>query len=180
MPFNVNDIRAQLSGGGARASLFEVVMPFPTISNPGAASTKMAFTCKAASIPPSGITPIEVDYFGRKIKLPGAREAFAEWTTTIINDEDFMVYNAVQTWMNAMNSHEGNLPAAGSNPINYQSSADIIHYGKDGSKIKEVTMVNLWPSNLAALELGWENADAIEEFEVTWQYDYWTSPGTTT
>jgi hypothetical protein len=27
---------------------------------------------------------------------------------------------------------------------------------------------------MAAIELGWENNDALEEFAVTWQYDYWT------
>ena len=178
MPFNVNDIRAQLTGGGARANLFEVVMPFPTVSNPGAAAAKMSFTCKGAQMPGSDLGMVEMFYFGRTIKLMGNR-TFPEWTTSVVNDEDFVVYNAVQSWMNAINSHEGNVRGAGVNPTDYQSSADIIHYGKDGEEIKKITVVNMWPSVLAPIDLDWSTNDALEEFTVTWQYDYWTASGIT-
>ena len=102
MPFNVNDIRANLTGGGARPNLFEVVMPFPAIANPGDAATKMTFLCKGASLPSSTIGVVDVPYFGRITKLAGNR-TFEEWTTTVYNDEDRSVYNACQTWMNSIN-----------------------------------------------------------------------------
>jgi len=178
MPFNVNDIRAQLTGGGARPNLFEVRMPFPGVANPGAAGTKMTFTCKGAQMPGSTIGMIEVPYFGRTIKIAGNR-SFPEWTTTVINDEDFSVYNAIQTWMNAINSHQGNIREAGNSPITYQSTADIIHYGKAGEEIKRVTIVNMWPADLAPIDLAWETNDALEEFTCTWQYDYWQAAGIT-
>ncbi len=178
MPFNVNDIRAQLTGGGARPNLFEVVMPFPSVANPGAAGTKMTFTCKGAQMPGSDLGVVEMPYFGRTIKLAGNR-TFPEWTTTVINDEDFSVYNAIQTWMNGINSHSGNLREAGGNPTDYHSTADVIHYGKDGEEIKTVTLVNMWPSALAPIDLAWETNDTLEEFTCTWQYDYWTAAGIT-
>jgi hypothetical protein len=178
MPFNVNDIRAQLTGGGARPNLFEVVMPFPSVANAGSAGTKMTFTCKGAQMPGSDLGMVEMNYFGRTIKLAGNR-TFPEWTTTIINDEDFSVYNAIQTWMNSINSHSGNIREAGSNPINYHSTADVIHYGKAGEEIKRVTIVNMWPSTLAPIDLAWESNDALEEFTCTWQYDFWQTPGIT-
>jgi len=178
MPFNINDIRAQLTGGAARPNLFEVVMPFPAIANPGAASTKMTFTCKGAQMPGSDLGMIEVPYFGRTIKIAGNR-TFAEWTTSVINDEDFVVYNAIQTWMNSINQHESNIRGAGSAPADYQATADVIHYGKDGEEIKRITVVNLWPATLAPLDLDWSTNDSLEEFTCTWQYDYWQAAGVT-
>jgi len=178
MAFNVNDIRAQLSGGGARPNLFEVVMPFPSVANPGAAGTKMTFTCKGAQMPGSDLGVVEMPYFGRTIKLAGNR-TFPEWTTTVINDEDFSVYNAIQTWMNSINAHADNTRGAGTRPSNYHSTADVIHYGKAGDEIKRVTIVNMWPSVLAPIDLAWETNDALEEFTCTWQYDFWQTPGIT-
>jgi len=179
MPFNINEMRARLNGGGARPNLFEVILPFPTIVNSGsAASSKLTFTCKAAQLPGSDITPINVPYFGRMIKMPGSR-VFQEWTTTIINDEDFLVFDALTSWMNAINSHAGNINEAGNSSLDYQSTADVIHYGKDGSAIKTIKVVNMWPSSIAPIDLGWENNDQLEEFTCIWQYDYWVSPGVT-
>ncbi len=174
MPFNVNDIRAQLTGGGARPNLFEVVLAFPAIAIPGAASSKMTFQCKAAQLPGSTLGMIEVPYFGRKIKIAGDR-TFEEWTTTVIQDEDMIIYDACLRWSNSINTHETNFREAGNSPRDYQSSADVIHYGKAGAEIKRVNIVNMWPSVVAPIELGWETNDQIEEFQVTWQYDYWTS-----
>lgn len=178
MPFNINDIRAQLSAGAARPNLFEVVMPFPAVANPGRAATKMTFTCKGTQMPGSTLGSIDIPYFGRVIKVAGNR-TFDEWTTTIINDEDFSVYNALQTWMDAINTHSGNIRRAGNSPNDYQSNAEVIHYGKDGEEIKRIKIVNLWPSSLAPIELAWDSNDQLEEYECTWQYDYWEAEGQT-
>lgn len=179
MPFNINEMRARLNGGGARPNLFEVILPFPAIANAGsAASSKLTFTCKASQLPGADLTPINVPYFGRMIKVPGSR-VFQEWTTTVINDEDFLVFNSLNSWMNAINSHQGNLREAGNAPNDFMSTADVNHYGKAGELIKTIKLVNMWPSSVAPIDLGWENNDQLEEFTVIWQYDYWVSPGIT-
>jgi hypothetical protein len=70
MAFNINDIRSQLTSGGARNSLFQV-----TIQNPvnSLGDLKVPFMARAAQIPSSSIGFIEVPYFGRKVKLAGDR-----------------------------------------------------------------------------------------------------------
>ena len=171
MPFSVNDFRAQLTGGGARANLFEVILPFPGASNPGEASQKFTFMCKAASIPGSDIGMIEVPYFGRNIKLAGNR-TFAEWSTTIINDEDFAVHSGIVNWMNMIQAHSENIRTG--DVGDYQVDATVNHYGKTGDLIKTFNFINLFPTALAAIDLGWDQNDAIEEFACTWQYDYWS------
>jgi len=170
MPFSINNFRAQLVGQGARPNLFEVTIPFPTSVQVGEAGQKMTFMCKGAQVPGADLGLVEVPYFGRNIKLAGNR-TFAEWTTTIINDEDFVVHGGITNWMNAINSHEEN--RRGTTGTEYQVDAEVTQYKKEGEIAKTITLVNCWPSSIAAIELGWDQNDAIEEFAVTWQYDWW-------
>jgi len=105
MAFNINEIRSQLTLGGARPALFQVIMNNPVNA---AGDAKLPFMAKAAQIPASTIGTIEVPYFGRKIKIAGDR-TFAEWTVTIVNDEDFLIRNSMEEWMQSINSHLGNV-----------------------------------------------------------------------
>ena len=174
MAFNIQEIRSQLVLGGARASLFQV-----QIANPanGAGDIKVPFMVKAAAIPASTLGSIEVPYFGRKIKVAGDR-TFAEWTVTIINDEDFLVRNAMEQWMNSINSHAGNIREFGSaSPLLYKSNAQITQFSKTGVPIREYTFNGMFPTEVSAIEMAWETTDAIEEFTVTFQYDFWEVSG---
>ena len=157
MPFSINNFRANLTGQGARPNLFEVTIPFPGAVNPGEAGQKITFMCKGAQIPGADIGLVEVPYFGRNIKLAGNR-TFAEWTTTVINDEDFAVHAGLTNWMNAINTHAGNERQI--TGTDYQVDAQVIHYKKDGDIAKEISIINCWPSSVAAIELGWDQNDA--------------------
>ena len=174
MAFNIQEIRSQLALGGARNSLFQV-----QIANPanGAGDIKVPFMVKAAQIPASTLGMIEVPYFGRKIKIAGDR-TFAEWTVTVINDEDFLIRNAMEQWMNTINSHAGNIREFGSaSPLLYKSNAQITQFSKTGVPIREYTFNGMFPTEVSAIEMAWETTDAIEEFTVTFQYDFWEVSG---
>ena len=174
MAFNIQEIRSQLTLGGARASLFQV-----QIANPanGAGDIKVPFMVKAAAIPASTLGSIEVPYFGRKIKVAGDR-TFAEWTVTIINDEDFLIRNAMEQWSNSINSHAGNIREFGSaSPLLYKSNAQITQFSKTGVPIREYTFNGMFPTEVSAIDMAWETTDAIEEFTVTFQYDFWEVSG---
>ena len=120
---------------------------------------------------------IEVPYFGRKIKVAGDR-TFAEWTVTIINDEDFLIRNAMEQWSNSINSHAGNIREFGSaSPLLYKSNAQITQFSKTGVPIREYTFNGMFPTEVSAIEMAWETTDAIEEFTVTFQYDFWEVSG---
>ena len=109
MAFNINEIRSQLALGGARPTLFQV-----NITNPAnaAADLKSPFLIRASQVPASTLGFIEVPYFGRKVKIAGDR-TFAEWNVTVINDEDFLIRNSMEEWMNTINSHLGNVRGFG-------------------------------------------------------------------
>ena len=127
MAFNVAEFRANMVGDGARPNLFAVSLTFPNLVNGAVvAGQKTTFMAKAAQIPGSTINSVTVPYFGRELKFAGNR-SFADWTITVINDEDFLVRNAVESWMNAINSHAGNLRNSQAiNPSSYTVDAEVI------------------------------------------------------
>jgi hypothetical protein len=166
MAFNVNEIRSNLIGDGARPSLFEVTMINPVTS---VGDAKLRYMVQAAQIPPSDISIITVPYFGRQIKVAGTR-TYPTWTVTVLNDEDFSVRRAFEAWHSAINSHQGNLKTIN----NYRTSADVVQFSKDGSELRRYQFANLWPSIVNPIQLSWADGDTIETFDVEFSYDYWT------
>lgn len=167
MAFNISEMRSQLTYGGARQNLFQV-----DISNPAnnAGDRKTRFMCQAAQLPGSDLGVIPVFYFGRQMKLAGDR-TFAEWTVTIINDEDFLIRNAMEEWSNRINRLQRNVREIGPG---YKSQASVTQFGKDGTKIRTYDFNGIFPSNISPIELDWSTTDQIELFQVTFQYDYWS------
>jgi len=175
MAFNVNQFRSQMTGDGARPNLFEVTCPFPSFAVPGTAQQKLTFMARSAQLPGSTLGIVPVNYFGRELKFVGNR-TFADWTINIINDEDFVIRNAFERWMNGINSHSLNVrnPAA-QTPVGYSVDAEVRQYGKVGNELKKYKFVGVFPTDLAPIELDWGSNDAIEEFTVTLTYQWWES-----
>ena len=180
MAFNVAEFRANMIGDGARPNLFSVSLTFPTIAqNSVAAGQKVTFMAKTAQLPGSTVGTVPVYYFGRELKFAGNR-TFADWTLTIINDEDFTIRNSIESWMNAINSHAGNVrnsAALGTN--GYTVDATVTQYGKTGGELKKYKFVGLFPVDLAPIDLDWGANDAIEEYQTTFAYQWWVAETTT-
>ena len=59
---NINDFKARLAGGGARANQFRVILPPPVGAVTAAINTEQfSFLCKAASLPGQTIGETEVN-----------------------------------------------------------------------------------------------------------------------
>jgi hypothetical protein len=174
MAFNVNEIRSQLALGGARGNLFQV-----TFTNPanGIADIKVPFMVRSTSIPESTLGTIEVPYFGRKVRLAGDR-TFGDWSVTVINDEDFLIRNAMEEWSSKINSNQTNLRGFGAaSPLLYKSTAEVTQFSKTGVPIRSYKFNGIFPSNISSIDLNWGDTDSIEEFNVTFQYDWWEVSG---
>ena len=168
MAFNINEIRAQLTLGGARPALFQVAITNPV--NP-VADLKVPFLVRAAAIPESTLGVVQIPYFGRRIKIAGDR-VFGDWAVTVLNDEDFLIRNAMESWNNAINSYEGNINTLGSGaPALYKSQATVTQYGKAGEVLRTYQFNGIFPSRVSAIELDWDATDRIEQFNVVFQYD---------
>ena len=178
MSFSIDTFRSgALNAGGARANLFDVTMTGPTAA--GLTISEMNYSCKGASIPPMTVGVVEVPYFGRVVKVPG-NKTFDNWTVTIINDEEFLIRNAMEKWIAAMGTHEGNIATIGNTfgagGGTLFGQATVQHYSKGGGALSQAkyNFVNIFPVSIGEIALGWDTNDAIEEFTVEFAYDYWT------
>jgi hypothetical protein len=178
MAFSVNEFRSQMTGDGARPNLFEVSMPFPSFASPANAQTKLTFMCKTAQLPGSTIGVVPVNYFGRELKFVGNR-TFADWTISVINDEDFVIRNAFERWMNGINSHNFNVrnPLALA-PLGYSVDGDVTQFGKQGNTLKKYRFIGMYPTDITPIDVDWGSNDTIEEFSVTLTYQWWDAVDT--
>lgn len=179
MAFNVAEFRANMIGDGARPNLFQVSLTFPTIAQDGTlASQKASFMAKSAQLPGSTVGIVPVYYFGRELKFAGNR-TFTDWTLQIINDEDFTIRRSLESWMNAINSHSGNVRnGAAVNPSSYSVDATVTQYGKSGDILKTYKFVGMFPIDIAPIDLDWGSNDTIEEYATTFAFQYWESDST--
>ena len=173
---NISDFVSKLKGGGARANQFKVTMPFPGFAAVGGETESMAFLCRATTLPSSEVAEITIPFRGRNLYVAGDR-TFQTWDTTILNDTDFLIRNAIERWSNGINNHSDNEGLT--NPTDYQVDAFVDHLDRNGNTIKSYTFRGMFPTTLAQIDLNYDQAAGIEEFACTWRYQYWESNTTT-
>ena len=173
---NISDFVSKLKGGGARANQFKVTMPFPGFAAVGGETESMAFLCTATSLPESTLGTVTIPFRGRIINIAGDR-TFGTWDTTILNDTDFLIRNAIERWSNGINNMSDNEGIT--NPTDYQVDAFVDHLDRNGNAIKGYTFRGLFPIATSAIDLTYDAATALETFTVTWRYQYWESNTTT-
>ena len=169
---NINDFKAVLAGGGARANQFQVTMPFPGYAAQGGETRVMSFLCRSTNLPGMTLGEVAVPFRGRSLYIAGDR-TFETWTTTIMNDTDFLIRNAMERWMNGINALSDN--SGLSNPSDYQVDAFIDQLDRAGQVIKSYTFRGIFPMTIAPIEVAYDTNDAVEEFEVTYRYQFFES-----
>ena len=179
--------KGRMVGGGARPNLFECEMYFPddavpTTTSKDDLSDKVRFLVKAAQLPASTVTNIDVPFRGRFLKIAGNR-TYANWTITVINDIDFNIRTAFERWSNLINKHEDN--AGLTNPADYQQPMIVRQLGRAGvSGPSPITDANIpvlkmyqfngaYPVNVSEIGLDYATGDAIEEFTVEMAYQWY-------
>lgn len=174
---NIADFKAQLVGGGARANQFRVELSFPSFVTLGVvAGAQAQFLCNAAQLPASTIDPITVLYRGRPVNFAGER-TFAPWTISIYNDTNFNIRNALEQWSNGI---QNNGATDGiTNPLNYQVDLSVHQLDRNGAVVKTYKFVDAFPTEVGDIQLGYDQGNAIETFNATFNYNYWVSDTST-
>ena len=166
----ITDFKSKLTGGGARANLFEVVLTFPDAAAPDqVVLDKSRFLVKGANLPASNVQQIEVPFRGRILKVAGDR-TFDSWTVTVINDTDFAIRSAFEKWMNVINNMGDNTGLV--NPADYQSDAYVYQLDRDGTALRSYRFYDIFPTQVGPIELSYD-AQGIQEFTVELQVLWW-------
>jgi hypothetical protein len=186
----IDDFKASVVNDFARPNLFQVDLNFPTtIINNSDLATFGKFTVRAANLPASQIGVIEVPFRGRTLKIAGDR-TFEPWTITIMNDTNFTLRSAFELWSSAIQAYNENYTAAGtlgdaSDTTGYFSDMSVHQLARDlrdgdaPRTLKSYKFFNVFPSSVSAIDLDFGNNDAIEEFTVELQVQYWAPMATT-
>ncbi len=186
----LRDFKSKLAGGGARPNLFEAsINSFPTAiqeawdNSSEAEGGAFKFLCKSTALPASNLGSIEIPFRGRTLKVAGDR-TFDDWTVTIINDEDFRLRTAFERWSNVMSQLDD---ATGvTNPTSYMTDAFIQQLGRgpevgaatnnggNSSILRSYKFFDVFPVTVGEIALSYDTTDALEEFDVTFRYQYFT------
>jgi hypothetical protein len=179
----LNDFKSRLTGGGARPNLFECEINFPSAASGEDTGLPeyTRFLVKAANLPASTLSVIDIPFRGRNLKIAGDR-TFDPWTITVINDTDFRIRNAFEKWMNYINKHEDN--SGQTDPVSYQQTMKVYQLGraKVGENmqsdsempiLKAYEFYGTFPTAISAIDLSYDSTDTIEEFTVDLQVQWW-------
>ncbi len=172
---NIDDFKANLIGGGARANQFRVTVTPPPGIAIGLDVRRASFLVKASQLPASTLGEIPVPFRGRNIYISGDRPAPETWTTTFYNDTDFMIRNAMERWHNGINDFANNTGVV--NSADYQTDLFVEQLDRDDTILKTYIFRSAYPTTIAAIELTTDEATAIEDFEVTWRYQHFEPSG---
>ena len=173
----ISQFKSALIGGGARPNLFEVELT-TLPAGIGWDADSFRYMCKAAQLPAQNVANIDVPFRGRIFKVAGDR-TIDTWTVTIINDEGFILRNAFEKWAELIAKLDTNLGAT--DPSAYMTNAKVFQLGRGSTTsskssegtsnavLKEYEFIDIWPSNVAAIDLSYDSSDAIEDFTVEFQ-----------
>ena len=173
MAFALTEFKSNLKQGGARPSLFQVVLDYPSgIADP---PTPSRFLIKGTTIPASTIGTHEIFFHGKAIKVAGDR-TFDTLDTTIINDEDFGIRATLEKWIDFISDHKLNKRVdqwkGQGETAEYKGEVIISQYSKAGEKLHHYHLIGAFPSALSTINLDWGTQE-IEEFTCTWTFDRW-------
>ena len=171
---SISDFKAQMIAGGARSNQFAVGINFPTaVTNGSVAGQKLQFMAKAAQLPASTVSNMQVFYRGRPVNFAGERE-FQPWTIEVYNDNDFVVRNALESWVNKIQNADSTLGLL--NPSDYQADMQVHQLDRNDAIVKTYDFKDAYPMDVSAIGMSWESNNQIETYQVTFQYNYWVSP----
>lgn len=198
---SIDSFKASVQADFARPNLFSVGLKFPgglKLGDANAAKQLTAlgeFTVRAANLPSSQMGVIEVPYRGRVLKIAGDR-TYEPWTITIMNDTKFSMRSSFEAWFSGIQANNENYSSIGtlgdaSDSTGYFADMSVSQLSRDqgngagatsasassGDKgpktLRKYEFINVFPSNISAIDLDFGSNDAIEEFTVELQVQYW-------
>jgi hypothetical protein len=183
MATRINDFLTNI-GQGVKPNMFSIDIQWPAgnlVSGVPSDSTEkdlINVLCKSAALPASNLGVIEVPFRGRTVKIAGDR-TFDTWTATFFNDKDMKIRSYFESWLESMNTHEGNyspnfIPNQTEGYMCDVKVKQLEKHGVEGGQVlREYVLKHSFPTNVSQIDLAYDSNDQVEEFSVEFQYSYW-------
>ena len=190
MTASYDSVKALLSRGISRPSLYEVLMPLGAGNQP--AIEQLRFLCSNTAVPPVSVNTIIAnghEAMGVVREQPTYISFTSPFSVTVISDRDYTVYKAIKAWMNtiAINANPGGILGVNgqSQRISYYDGfrRDIIlkkleQQGGRGTREANsysepfrIVFNNAFPVNLGEITLSSDATDDKVEFTVDFAYE---------
>ena len=167
---NLNTFVQKLSGGGARANQFEISITAAPVSVGGDLFT---FLCRSGQVPGMTVGEVAVPFRGRNVYVAGDR-TYDAWTVTVFSDAAWTLRGGLEQWSNMLQDM-GAESTGTTNPSAYYGQATVTQMDRNESPINAYTLYQVWPQTVDPVDLAYDTNDAVEEFGVTWRFNWMTS-----
>lgn len=174
MSLDLNTFKTNL-GVAARPNNFYVTMSVPTLAAGSLGRGSVAnirYLAKATTIPSFTMGIVEIPHIGgRRLKVPGDR-IFNEWQVTFIADETMGVHKLMEQWTNYIKRYDFDNDdlTGGDNDTDYYGTVTVTHTDVSGKDLRSYQLDQAFPTEVAQLDMSYDNFDQIAEFSVTFQY----------
>lgn len=145
---------------GARPNLFRIEIPF--------LGERISFMASGAQLPAKTISKLPVNFMDNIFYVAGDT-SFQDWTITVINDIDFSIKFALENWMNIIKT---NGQTSGDKGWNFLSEGYVVQLDALGNDVVTYKMFNMFPTDMAAIELSWDSKSTIESFQITFSMSH--------
>ena len=104
---------------------------------------------------------------------------FADWSVTILNDNNQRVRRTIERWMASINHHSDNkldkdfMTSTAEGVYPWTGTAKVTQYDKKGDDTHHYIMKNCWPTSLDPIDLSYDSTGTIQEYGITFALDYW-------
>ena len=71
----------------------------------------------------------------------------------------------------------GSVTTGATSPEQYYGEAIVRQMDRNEGTINSYTLFQIWPQVIDPIDLSYDANDVVEEFGVTWRYNYMTSSG---
>jgi len=161
--FNVESFRSALVYG-SRPNQFQVFL------GDRVGDEVSSFLVTAASLPGQTIGTASIFYRGREVKLAGDK-VFAPWTTTILNDSNLTIRQAIHNWMFEIEANRDKKGIAGRLDT-YATDIFVTQLTKNPTEVLTFALRGAWPTDVSDIALSFDANDQISSFTCTWNYQH--------
>ena len=87
------------------------------------------------------------------------------------NDGGWVARSNLENWNNALQDF-GNSTVGAQDPGQYYGTINVTQLDRSDNPLRTASLYDAWPTNVAEIALAYDTVDVVEEFDVTFRFNY--------